>query len=66
MYDESGEFAVRVGIPSKSGVGGGIMSVVPRKMGIGVYGPSLDHKGNSLAGIAVLEDLEQAIDLSVF
>jgi glutaminase len=35
-------------------------------MGIGVYGPSLDNKGNSLAGIAVLEDLEQAIDLSVF
>ena len=50
MYDSSGEFAVRVGIPSKSGVGGGICSVVPGKMGIGVYGPALDKKGNSLAG----------------
>lgn len=66
MYDESGEFAVRVGIPSKSGVGGGIVSVVPKKMGIGVFGPSLDKKGNSLAGIAVLEDLSKELDLSIF
>ena len=50
MYDGSGEFAVRVGIPSKSGVGGGLLSVVDGKMGIGIYGPSLDAKGKQHCG----------------
>ncbi len=66
MYDSSGEFAVRVGIPSKSGVGGGIVSVVPGKMGIGVYGPSLDKKGNSVAGCAMLEFLSKELKLTIF
>ena len=48
FYDESGDFAYRVGIPGKSGVGGGIMAVVPGRMGIGIYSPSLNKKGNSL------------------
>jgi murein DD-endopeptidase MepM/ murein hydrolase activator NlpD len=50
MYDGSGEFAVRVGMPSKSGVGGGVLSVADGELGIGIYGPSLDEKGNSLEG----------------
>ena len=66
MYDGSGEFALRVGIPSKSGVGGGIMSSVPNLMGIGIFGPGLDSKGNSVAGNKILEDLSKELDLSIF
>lgn len=66
MYDSSGEYAVRVGLPSKSGVGGGICCVVPSKMGIGVYGPALDKRGNSLAGVNLLEDLSEELKLSIF
>lgn len=66
MYDGSGEFAVRVGIPTKSGVGGGLLSVVDDRMGIGVYGPSLDEKGNCIAGRPLLQYLSAELGLHIF
>lgn len=66
MYDGSGEFAVHVGIPSKSGVGGGILSVVDKKMGIGIFGPALDSKGNSIAGRYILRSLSRELGLHMF
>lgn len=66
MYDGSGEFAVHVGIPTKSGVGGGLLSVVDKEMGIGIYGPSLDEKGNCIAGRPMLEYLSNQLNLHIF
>ncbi|ALB70681.1 glutaminase B [Cronobacter muytjensii] len=66
MYESSGEFAWRVGMPGKSGVGGGIIAVVPHEMSIAVWSPALDNAGNSLAGIAALEILAREIGRSIF
>jgi len=66
MYDESGEFGVLVGIPSKSGVGGGIVSAVTHRFGIGIYGPALNKKGNSAGGIAALKHISHLLKLNLF
>jgi len=66
MYQNAGEFAWRVGLPAKSGVGGGIVAVVPHEMTIAVWSPELDEAGNSLAGIALLEALTQQLGRSVY
>lgn len=66
MYDESGEYGVLVGIPSKSGVGGGIAACVPGRFGIGTYGPALNAKGNSAGGIAALWHLSHLLRLNTF
>jgi len=66
MYDGSGNFAVDVGVPAKSGVGGGIMASIPTRMGIGIFSPGLDAKGNSVAGIQILKRLSRRMYLSIF
>ncbi len=66
MYDGAGEFAYRVGMPGKSGVGGGIIAIVPDELSIVVWSPELDASGNSLAGTAALELLSQRISRSIF
>ncbi len=63
MYDAAGDWLLSVGIPAKSGVSGGIMAVVPGQLGIGVFSPGLDPRGNSVRGIAVCRDLAHELDL---
>ncbi|MGW0735887.1 glutaminase [Streptomyces sp. NPDC002851] len=65
-YDAAGNFAYRVGLPGKSGVGGGIVAVVPGVCTLCVWSPSLDERGNSVAGVAALDRFTTLTGLSVF
>ena len=66
MYDYSGEWAYRVGVPAKSGVAGGVMAVVNRQLGIATYSPRLDPRGNSRRGIEVCIELASRFGLHAF
>jgi glutaminase len=65
-YDAAGEFAYRVGLPGKSGVGGGIIAVIPNRCGLCVWSPGLDARGNSVAGVEALDRFTTLTGLSVF
>ncbi|WP_299528805.1 glutaminase [Ulvibacterium sp.] len=66
FYDEAGEFAFEIGLPGKSGVGGGIVAVLPRKYCVAVWSPGLNAKGNSKLGMEALEKLTTATHQSIF
>ncbi|MBS9535779.1 glutaminase A [Mycobacterium sp. M1] len=63
MYDAAGDWVSAVGMPAKSGVGGGIVAVLPGQLGIGVYSPRIDSKGNSVRGVMVCRSLSQQLGL---
>ncbi|MGL5773754.1 MAG: glutaminase B, partial [Aeromonas veronii] len=66
LYDEAGDFAYRVGMPGKSGVGGGIIALIPGELCVCVWSPELNKAGNSLAGTAALELLAERLGRSIF
>ena len=66
MYDASGDWLYRTGLPATSGVGGGIMAVQPGRLGIAVFSPRLDAQGNSVRGLAVCQALTAGLDLHMF
>lgn len=66
FYDESGEFSFKVGLPGKSGVGGGIIAIHPGKYCIAVWSPKLNEKGNSYRGMKFLEQFTTKTQLSIF
>ena len=66
FYDEAGEFSFKVGLPGKSGVGGGIVAIYPNKYAIAVWSPKLNKKGNSFKGIQFLEKFTTETEASIF
>ncbi|MBD2529257.1 glutaminase A [Nostoc flagelliforme FACHB-838] len=66
LYEASARFAVRVGLPMKSGIGGGLIAIVPGEGAIACYSPALDTVGNPVAGLAFVEALSQKLELSIF
>jgi glutaminase len=66
MYNYSGEWNYRVGLPAKSGVSGGLIVVVPGRLGIGIFSPPLDERGNSVRGVKVCEELSGKFGLHLF
>lgn len=65
-YDAAGEFAYRVGLPCKSGVGGGILAIVPGRCSVAAWGPGLDAKGNSVTAALALEAFSDITNCSIF
>ncbi len=63
IYDFTGEWIYRIGLPAKSGVGGGILAVLPGQLGIGVFSPLLDERGNSVRGVKVCEAISRDLGL---
>ena len=66
FYDEAGEFSFRVGLPGKSGVGGGIVAILPNKYSIAIWSPKLNKKGNSYLGMQFLERFTSETETSIF
>ncbi|MEW6733932.1 MAG: glutaminase A [Acidobacteriota bacterium] len=66
LYDSAGEWAYRIGLPAKSGVGGGIFAVIPQQFGIAIFSPPLDPHGHSVRGIKVCEEFSQRFKLHLF
>jgi glutaminase len=66
LYDDSGKWLFRTGLPAKSGVGGGLMAVSPGKFGIGTFAPPLDEAGNSVRGQRAIESIVQALDANPY
>ncbi|MGB3405319.1 MAG: glutaminase [Microcoleaceae cyanobacterium] len=66
LYQASAEFAVKVGLPTKSGVSGAVLAVIPRQGAIACYSPPLDAQGNSIGGLSLITDIAEGLNLSLF